>query len=86
MQNSRALLLAVLTLSTTIALAQTESPLKPFLKEDSPTIILDHVRIIDGTGSAPTEDQRIMIENGKISSIQRTPSKPSTPPALKSST
>jgi len=83
MQNSRALLLAVLTLSTTIALAQTESPLKPFLKEDSPTIILDHVRIIDGTGSAPTEDQRIMIENGKISSIQRTPLKAVYPTGAK---
>jgi hypothetical protein len=26
---------------------------KPYIKEDSPVLVLDHVRVIDGTGSAP---------------------------------
>ena len=38
-----------------------------YVKEQSPTLVLDHVRIIDGTGTAPAEDQSIVIEAGKIS-------------------
>ena len=28
-----------------------------------------HVRVVDGTGKAPLEDQTIVIENGKIASV-----------------
>ena len=35
-------------------------------------IYLQHVRIIDGTGAAALENQTILIENGKISSIATT--------------
>jgi len=38
-----------------------------YIKEQAPKLILDHVRIIDGTGAAPLEDQAIAIEAGKIS-------------------
>jgi imidazolonepropionase-like amidohydrolase len=40
--------------------------LNPFLAVDAPVVALDHVRVIDGTGAAPLEDQTIVIENGKI--------------------
>ncbi|HEX6650515.1 MAG TPA: amidohydrolase family protein [Pyrinomonadaceae bacterium] len=44
-----------------------------FVRYDSKTIILDHVRVIDGTGSAPKENQTIVISNGRIASISSAP-------------
>jgi imidazolonepropionase-like amidohydrolase len=52
------------------AFAQAPSALKPYVSEDSPVLVLTHVRVIDGTGAAPLEDQRIDIEGGKISRVQ----------------
>lgn len=42
---------------------------KAYVKYDQPTIVLNHVRVIDGTGAAAKEDQTIVIANGKIQSI-----------------
>jgi imidazolonepropionase-like amidohydrolase len=50
--------------------AQAPGALKPYVSEDSPVLVLTHVRVIDGTGAAPMEDQRIDIEGGKISRVQ----------------
>jgi imidazolonepropionase-like amidohydrolase len=51
-----------------------------YVKVRAPQILLTHVRIIDGTGAAPLEDQSILIENGKITSISKeTAADPSTP-------
>jgi imidazolonepropionase-like amidohydrolase len=52
------------------AFAQAPGALKPYVSEDSPVLVLTHVRVIDGTGAAPMEDQRIDIEGGKISRVQ----------------
>ena len=49
--------------------AQTPTPLKPYIAEDAPVLVLEHVRVIDGTGSAPTEDQRIDIVEGRIARV-----------------
>ena len=43
--------------------------LKPFIAVDAPVIALEHVRVIDGTGAPPREDQTIVIENGRILSV-----------------
>lgn len=51
-------------------LAQTPAALKPYLSEDTPILVLDHVRVIDGTGAAPAEDQRIDIDGGRIIRVQ----------------
>jgi imidazolonepropionase-like amidohydrolase len=40
-----------------------------YVKEQSATLVLDHVRVIDGTGAAPAEDQSIVIQEGKISYV-----------------
>jgi imidazolonepropionase-like amidohydrolase len=40
-----------------------------FVRVESPVVALTHVRIIDGTGAAPIEDQTIVITNGKITAI-----------------
>jgi len=42
---------------------------KPFVTVDAPVVALEHVRVIDGTGVAPLEDQTIVIDGGRIESI-----------------
>src|SRR5687768_15962149 len=32
-------------------------------------VVLQHVRVVDGTGKAPLDDQTILIESGKIVSV-----------------
>src|SRR5271154_3383813 len=43
--------------------------LKPFIAVDAPVIALEHVRVIDGTGASPREDQTIVIANGRIQAV-----------------
>ena len=50
--------------------AEPSAAIKPYVSEDAPVLVLDHVRVIDGTGAAPAEDQRIDIEDGKIIRVQ----------------
>src|SRR5215470_9773923 len=45
-----------------------DAALQPFVKVDSPAVVLEHVRVIDGTGAPPREDQTLAIVNGKIAS------------------
>ena len=59
-----------LSLSLTSAGQQKPSPLSPYVKEDASVLVLEHVRLIDGTGSAPQEDMRIDIAGGKITAVQ----------------
>jgi imidazolonepropionase-like amidohydrolase len=42
---------------------------KPFVTVDAPVIALEHVRVIDGTGAAPAEDQTIVIDHGRIAAV-----------------
>jgi imidazolonepropionase-like amidohydrolase len=42
---------------------------RAFVKEDAPLLALTHVRVIDGTGSAPRADQTLVIREGKISAL-----------------
>ena len=44
---------------------------KLFIKVDAPVIALEHVRIIDGTGAAPAEDQTMVIDHGRIQALGR---------------
>ena len=52
--------------------------IKPFLAVDAPLVALQHVRVIDGAGAAPREDQTIVIANGKITAVG--PAASTTPP------
>jgi hypothetical protein len=56
---------------TTIAVAQAQksSDVAEFVSVDAPVVVLTHVRVIDGTGTAAKEDQVVVIANGKIQSI-----------------
>ena len=59
--------------------AQTQRPAPPsrampqltqeFIAIDAPVVVLQHVRVVDGTGAEALEDQTITIENGRIRSI-----------------
>jgi imidazolonepropionase-like amidohydrolase len=40
-----------------------------FIRTEAPVIALAHVRVIDGTGAAPLDDQTIVISEGKVQSI-----------------
>ncbi len=53
-------------LACAAAAAQIPNSLKPFVKVDAPAVVMDHVRVIDGTGAPARDDQTIVIENGKI--------------------
>jgi imidazolonepropionase-like amidohydrolase len=50
-----------------------------FIRVEAPVIALTHVRVIDGTGAAPLDDQTIVLTDGKIKSIA--PSATATTPA-----
>ena len=56
--------------SAGLATGQKLSPeVRPFVKVDAPVVALTHVRVIDGTGAAPRENQTIVLSGGKISAV-----------------
>jgi hypothetical protein len=59
-------LLFVVTASTS---AQPSGDVAPFVSVKAPIVVLNHVRVIDGTGAAATDNQQIVISDGKIQSI-----------------
>jgi imidazolonepropionase-like amidohydrolase len=67
-----ALLIAALVTPIAVA-AQTFSslaePVRPFVSVSEPSVALTHVRIVDGTGAPPLEDQTIVIGQGKIAAV-----------------
>jgi len=53
-----------------MAFAQTPATdAKAYVKYDQPVIVLNHVRVIDGTGAPAKADQMLQISGGKIESI-----------------
>src|SRR3569832_2001505 len=65
----RKILLTLLVLLCLVAYVFTQSPDRLFIRTDAKLIALAHVRVIDGTGAAPKDDQTIIISDGKIQSI-----------------
>ena len=61
--------------------AQSRPPLSKavsaYVTVDAPVVALTHVRVIDGTGAPPRDDQTLIIRDGKIAAIG---SATSTPP------
>ena len=50
--------------------AELSPAVRKFVRVDDQTVVLTHVRVIDGTGRPAIEDQNIIIEGGKISAIE----------------
>jgi imidazolonepropionase-like amidohydrolase len=71
MRTFPAFLATVCLITVSLAgFAQTaKSPLAPYISVSDPVIALTHVEIIDGTGSAPVNDQTVVLDHGKIVSI-----------------
>ena len=61
------LLLLLLSIAVN-SLAQT-SERQQFIRVEAPVVALTHVRVIDGTGAAPLDDQTVVISGGKIQSV-----------------
>jgi hypothetical protein len=59
------LLLAV----TVVAQIQKSSDVTEFISINAPVFVLNHVRVVDGTGAPAKQDQAVVIANGKIESI-----------------
>jgi imidazolonepropionase-like amidohydrolase len=63
---------ALLLLLSVAVIAYAQAPAserQQFVRVDAPVVALAHVRVIDGTGAAPLDDQTIVISNGKIESV-----------------
>src|SRR5260370_35249610 len=59
--------LLVLFSSSAVFAQQPFAPgVKPFIAVDAPVIALEHVRVLDGTGTPAREDQTIVIDHGRI--------------------
>ncbi len=66
--------LSVLSVFSDIS-AQTPSPnVQRFVSVDDPVIALTHVRVVDGTGAAPLENQTVLISEGRIATVGPTAS------------
>src|SRR5262245_32208790 len=65
-------LLAVISIATS-AFAQAPDR-QQFIRIEAPVVALTHVRVIDGTGAAPRDDQTIVISGGKIQLVGPTAS------------
>ena len=52
---------------------------RTFVSVDAPVVALTHVRVIDGTGAPPAEDQTIVIAGGRVQAIGAAAG--TTPPA-----
>jgi hypothetical protein len=60
---------SLLVAAITVAQTQKASDVADFVGVDASVLVLNHVRVIDGTGAPAKEDQAIVIANGKIQSI-----------------
>src|SRR5258708_1656548 len=62
--------LFLLFIISVVGLAQgPPSDRQQFIRTEAPVIALTHVRVIDGAGAVPLDDQTIVIREGKIQSI-----------------
>jgi hypothetical protein len=60
---------SLLLAAITVAQTQKASGVADFISVDTPVFVLEHVRVIDGTGTPAKEDQAVVIANGKIQFI-----------------
>lgn len=48
---------------------QLSPEVKKYVRVSAPTVALEHVRVIDGSGAVPVEDQTVTMVGGKIESV-----------------
>ena len=52
-----------------LAVAQLSPATREYVSVDAPIVALQNVRVVDGTGAAPAENQTVLISNGRISAV-----------------
>lgn len=62
---------------------QVPAALQPFVQLDDPVIVLEHVRVIDGTGAPARDDQEVVIDHGRIGFAGLQVAAPPAPPQAK---
>ena len=67
--TGRLLLLAMFFIAVASAQTPTPSDVTPFISVNAPVVVLNHVRVIDGTGAPAKENQAVVIVNGKIQAV-----------------
>ncbi|HXZ89320.1 MAG TPA: hypothetical protein VEF07_12160, partial [Candidatus Binataceae bacterium] len=65
----REFILVILLSTSLLAQTQLSPEVKAFVTVDAPVVVLAHVKVIDGTGAPPKDDQTIVIANGRIESL-----------------
>ena len=60
---------SIFVASKTFAQTQNSTEAAPFVSVNVPIFVLNHVRVVDGTGTMAKEDQAVVIANGMIRSI-----------------
>src|SRR5215469_1084501 len=69
--------------SACLAQDSTQNPLRTYIREDAPVIVLNNVRLVDGTGAPVRERMRIDIDHGKIVNVQSAMLRNAFPPGAK---
>jgi hypothetical protein len=65
----RWLMAAVFLTSFAAAQSDPSKEVAPFISVHAPVVVLNHVRVIDGTGSSAVENQSVVIADGKIQAV-----------------
>src|SRR5438128_5670274 len=52
-----------------LAQGQLSDAVKSFVRVDAPLVALEHVRVIDGTGAPPAEDQTVVMRSARIRAL-----------------
>src|SRR5690348_16511923 len=61
--------LLLITLATASFAQGPPNDRQQFIRVEAPVVALTHVRVIDGTGAAASENQTIVISDGKIAAV-----------------
>ena len=63
--------LAILALATSAAAQRPKisANVRQYVTVDTPTVVLAHARVIDGTGAPPRENQTIVVRDGRIAAL-----------------
>ncbi len=73
--TSRAFVLLLLPLTASaqdagLSIPELSKTVQQFVRVRAAKVVLTHVRVIDGTGAPPVDDQNIVIAGGKITAVQ----------------
>ncbi|MGB6678030.1 MAG: amidohydrolase, partial [Terriglobales bacterium] len=50
--------------------AALSATVQKYVRVNTPRVVLEHVRVIDGSGKPAIDDQNVVIERGKITGVQ----------------